>query len=260
MRALTGFLLAGLACAGLAQPPEVGGGGEEWTDVANPCLNYRWSLYSSLLNIMPGCADCRCGGGRKCVPIVNGLLQMPVAHCTGEAAEEQDGEPCSSREVGVSLMSCRTQDQWAAVASTACGLGRASVEVHHPCHRRRLGSPAIFLQATIACCPLRGLSEAIPTVTQTTPTTPEYKNAPLSVGYENIHDGKGDSGDDQKGAEGYGGDSGDDQKGEEGYGVGAIVIVTLGSFMTILVVIIATTRYLRYRRSRRSVTLETSVV
>jgi hypothetical protein len=26
------------------------------------------------------------------VPIVNGLLQMPVAHCTGEAAEEQDGE------------------------------------------------------------------------------------------------------------------------------------------------------------------------
>lgn len=226
MSILAALLLVGAVWGAKA---DVGvGEGEEWREVgvANPCDHYR------------------CEPGDKCVPIVNDLLQLPVAHCVENTASDRREDSCTTYELGVSIVTCKSEIQWRDTAASRCGLTREqpTVKVRHPCHRRNSSSPAIFLQATISCCPVQ--SETPPISTVTTPTTESDNVVPLSPGYDQIseeQDGEGEGGEGEEEGEG---------EGEGKSGVSLVVPLALGGCLLILIATIGTIKLLHCRKRR----------
>ncbi|CAI7992061.1 hypothetical protein GBAR_LOCUS911 [Geodia barretti] len=210
-----GLVVLGLLGGALAQP-NVDEGAQMWT---NPCLHYK------------------CPGDRECVTVANDLLQLPVPHCVEkeQQPDDDDDEGCWRRDVGVSIVSCRTQKQWQAIATSTCGFNTgASVEVRHSCHRRDSSSPSIFLQATISCCLLPVSSKTPPNRTETTPTSPTYDIVSSSLDNNNAQD--------------Y---DEDDEENDDDHRVGVVVIVTLGSLVVVSVIVTGLIKYLFDQRRKR---------
>lgn len=193
------------------------GESEEWSEVSNPCTQFR------------------CAAGSVCVPIVNDLLQMPVAHCVEDETTnnigEEDNEQCSEYDVGASIVTCRTESEWKQAGTNKCSLfsATATVEVHYPCHRSRSDSPPIFLQATISCCPDKATTVQYHD-TEITPVT--YSDTFYIIDEDVIVRGE-----------------------EKGSGEGSVetwIIVTFGGCAILIGVAIVTLKILHYRRSKRN--------